>query len=434
MGSTRDLAKRLKELEEKISVCVRCGMCQSVCPLFDQTGKEADVARGKIALLNGLMENLFKDPAGVRQRLNRCLLCGTCADYCPSNVNALEIFITARGILSDFQALSRAKKILLKNMLANPRLFNRLTQWAAKFQHLMVKSRENPQGTSCARIMSPLLKDRHIIPLSDKPFHATAEEIRPDQPPSGIKVLFFTGCLIDKLMPHIAHDLVKVLSHHKIDVIIPENQGCCGIPALAAGDRQTFDRLVAHHLALFELTRYDYLVTACATCTATIRKLWPALYRHENVTMKTAVNDLAGKTMDINQFLVEAAGLESGGPLKGLDPVTYHDPCHLKKSLNVTSAPRQVIAAAGYPLMEMKDADKCCGMGGSFNLSHYDLSSRIGAIKAENILNTGCSTIATGCPACIVQISDMLSKAGSDIRVTHPIALYARSIEQNQAD
>jgi glycolate oxidase iron-sulfur subunit len=67
---------------------------------------------------------------------------------------------------------------------------------------------------------------------------------------SGLRVAFFTGCLIDKIFPNVAHASLKVLSHHKVGVVIPAGQGCCGIPALASGDRDSFTRLVDHNLAL----------------------------------------------------------------------------------------------------------------------------------------------------------------------------------------
>ncbi|MBG0780268.1 MAG: (Fe-S)-binding protein, partial [Desulfotignum balticum] len=92
MADMKELANLVKELEDQLVTCIRCGMCQSVCPLFEQTRKEADVARGKLALLTGLMENMFTDPDGVNERLNRCLLCGSCASNCPSGVNVVEIF------------------------------------------------------------------------------------------------------------------------------------------------------------------------------------------------------------------------------------------------------------------------------------------------------------------------------------------------------
>jgi len=86
-------------------------------------------------------------------------------------------------------------------------------------------------------------------------------------------------------------------------------------------------------------------------------------------------------------------------------------------------------AAKGVELKEMAEPDRCCGMGGSFNLYHYDISSKIGNIKQQNIESTGCHTVATSCPACMMQISDMLSKAKQNIYVKHPVELYAEGIK-----
>ncbi len=430
MATMKELASLVRELEDQMAVCMRCGMCQSVCPLFEQTRREADVARGKLALLNGLMDNLFSDPDGVNQRLNRCLLCGSCAANCPSGVNALEIFIKARAILTEYKGLSPAKRLIFKKMLASPKTFDSLVAWAQKFQGIFTSKDANAQGTSCARLVSPLLANRHFMPVASVPFHKCLPEQGLNQKGSGPRVALFTGCLVDKIFPSIGHALIKVFSHHNLGLTIPAGQGCCGIPALASGDRETFSRLVEHNLALFYDQDFDFLVTACATCTSTIKKLWPSIHKTASSGTREQLKRLSQKTLDINQFLVDYAHLDKApGRKETAEKVTYHDPCHLKKSLGVAQEPRQVITASGKELVEMEGSDKCCGMGGSFNLYHYDLSSAIGRLKEQNIQATGCTTIATGCPACMMQISDMLAKAGSGIKVRHPVELYADSLE-----
>lgn len=433
----KELATRLKELEDQLVVCIRCGMCQSVCPLFEQTRREADVARGKLALLDGLSKNLFTDPDGVNERLNKCLLCGSCAANCPSGVNVLEIFIKARAIIAEFKGLSPVKKLIFKKMLATPATFDQLTEWAGKFQGLFTKNEKNAQGTSCARLVSPLIHDRHVLPMAKKPFHSTGTVINSVPGKSGLKVAFFTGCIIDKVFPHIANDLIEVFNYHGVGTYIPKGQGCCGIPALASGDMATFERLVEYHISLFDKEKFDYLVTACATCTSTIKKLWPSIYGGKASGIREKIKLLSEKTLDINQFLVDKVKLchmgdtlstGNGGLVGDGELVTYHDPCHLKKSLGVASQPREMIMAAGKKLVEMEGSDKCCGMGGSFNLYHYDVSTKIGNLKQKNIADTGCTTVATGCPACMVQISDMLAKENLNIKVRHPIELYADSL------
>ena len=430
MANMNELATLVKELEEQLVTCIRCGMCQSVCPLFEQTRKEADVARGKLALLTGLMDNIFSDPDGVNERLNRCLLCGSCAANCPSGVNVLEIFIKARAILAEYKGLSPAKQLIFKKMLANPGTFDTLVAWAGKVQGLFTKPDDNAQGTSCARLVSPLLADRHFLPLAKTPFHKELPEEGLKRTGQKLKAAVFTGCLIDKVFPNIARSAIKVLDHHGVGLTIPAGQGCCGIPALASGDRETFTRLVDHNLALFRKERFDVLVTACATCTSTIKKLWPSVYKDADSGTEDQLEELAGKTMDINQFLVDKAAPELADAVSpsGSEIVTYHDPCHLKKSLGVAAQPRALLRASGRHLVEMAGSDKCCGMGGSFNVYHYDLSAAIGQIKQENIAATGAATLATGCPACMMQISDMLAKGKTGIRVRHPVELYAEHL------
>ncbi|MBF0230007.1 MAG: (Fe-S)-binding protein [Desulfamplus sp.] len=477
MVKMKELANRLKELEDQLVICIKCGMCQSVCPLFDRTRREADVARGKLALLDGLGKNLFTNPDGVNERLNRCLLCGSCAANCPSGVNVVEIFIKARAILAEFKGLSPAKKLIFQKMLSNPETFDKLTEWAGKFQNIFTKKDKNAQGTSCARVVSPLFGDRHFLPMSDKPFHSskpytknssniseestskttsipsftTSSIINTNAGKSGLKVAFFTGCIIDKIFPHIGQDVIDVFEFHGVGLYIPTGQGCCGIPALASGDMKSFEKLVEYHIKLFNEEKFDYLVTACATCTSTIKKLWSSIYKGNASRTREKIKELSHKTLDINQFLVNKVRLLSNdasfednaivknnavfkdnGKSKSIETVTYHDPCHLKKSLGVFKEPRILIKASGNKLVEMEGCDKCCGMGGSFNLYHYDISSEIGQIKSKNIADTNCSTVATGCPACMVQISDMLAKNNLDIKVCHPIELYAKTLRNKQ--
>jgi glycolate oxidase iron-sulfur subunit len=431
MPNIKTLTKLMRELENQLAVCMRCGMCQSVCPLFLETGLEADVARGKLALLDGLLQEMFKDPQGVYERLNRCLLCGSCAANCPSGVSVLEIFIKARAILTGFMGLSPAKKLILRGMLSHPEVFDRAAEWGSKFQKVFTKPANELIGTSCSRFVSPLLKDRHFMPLAPVPFHRIMPSLNTEKGGANLKVLFFVGCLIDKIFPQIAQDVLDVLNYHEVGIFMPQKQGCCGIPAISSGDLKTFNRLVRYHLEIFDTEKFDYLVTACATCTSTIKKIWPMMAGKASDSIKNSVTEIAERTLDISQFLVTKVGLKNN-TMANIDTavdVTFHDPCHLKKSLGVAAEPRALINANPvYRLKEMPEADWCCGLGGSFNLQYYKLSSNIGKLKRDNIKASGCSVVATGCPACMLQISDILSRFADEIVVKHPIEIYRKLI------
>jgi len=432
MSSMKALARLMKELDDQLVVCMRCGMCQAVCPLFAETGREADVARGKLALLDGLAQQLFQNPEGVQDRLTRCLLCGSCAANCPSGVKVLDIFIKARAILAGYMGLPPLKKAIFRGLLSKPDFFNTILAWGAKFQGIFVKPVDTLLGSSCSRFLSPLLRDRHFKPLAAVPWHRRVPSRNTNPGVAGLKVAFYVGCLIDKVFPQVGDAVLTILEHHGVGVYLPPNQGCCGIPALSSGDTKTFDTLVRHNLEFFNSEPFDYLVTACATCTSTIKKMWPLMSSEYSEAEKAQISALANKTLDISQFLVEKVGLEPGRSQDVTDkvPLTYHDPCHLKKSLGVAAQPRALIQAnPRYDFNEMAEADWCCGCGGSFNLQHYGVSASIGRRKRDNIAKSQCAVVATGCPACMLQLTDMLSQAGDPVQVKHAVEVYAELLK-----
>ena len=431
MHDMKRLAGLMKELEDQLVVCMRCGMCQAVCPVFAETGREADVARGKLALLDGLAQKMFKNPDGVNDRLMRCLLCGSCSANCPSGVKVLDIFLKARAILTGYMGLHPLKKAIFRGLLVRPEFFDSLLEWGARVQGIFVKPVDDLLGTSCGRLLSPL-KERHFKALAPVPFHQLVDPANTAPGTSGFKVAFFVGCVIDKVFPHIGEAVMQTMAHHGVGVYLPEEFACCGIPALSSGDTVAFSRLVRYNLKKFSGQPFDVLVTACATCASTIKKLWPLMGEGLSPEEREQVATIAGKTMEVSQFLVDQLGC--GRVAEGNDnekiSVTYHDPCHLKKSLGVAMQPRTLLQAnPGYCLKEMVEADRCCGSGGSFNLQHYDISAAIGKRKRDNIVQSGCEVVATSCPACMMQISDMLSQAGVRIQVKHVIELYAESLK-----
>jgi glycolate oxidase iron-sulfur subunit len=432
MSDMKQLAELIKQLEDQLVVCMRCGMCQAVCPVFAETGRESDVARGKLALLDGLVQEMFKDPKGVNDRLMRCLLCGSCSANCPSGVKVLDIFIKARAILTGYMGLHPLKKAIFRGMLVRPEFFDSLLEWGSKLQGILVKPADDLLGTSCGRLLSPL-GDRHFKALAPVAFHQAVKATNTHPGASGLKVAFFVGCVIDKVFPSIGDAVLRTMEHHGVGLFLPEEFACCGIPALSSGDTAAFNKLVGYNLERFAAQPFDYLVTACATCASTIKKLWPLMARELAPAAQEQVTAMAAKTMEISQFLVDQVGVgqvDSARDDRSLS-VTYHDPCHLKKSLGVAAQPRTLLQAnPAYRFKEMMEADRCCGMGGSFNLQHYDISAAIGKRKRENIVQSGCEVVATSCPACMLQISDMLSQAGDRIRVKHAIELYADSLKQ----
>jgi glycolate oxidase iron-sulfur subunit len=408
---------------------MRCGFCLAVCPVYGATMREADVTRGKIALLENLARHMINDAGAVNEKLNRCLLCGSCQTNCPSGVKIMDIFLRARAIVTGYRGLSAMKKLIFRGLLVRPKLFNALLTLSGKMQGLFLKEVSSTLGTCRAPLLSSLIGDRHFPALAREPFHASTPSLDEKAGASGLRVALFPGCVSDKLFPGVSEATVKVLRKHGVGIFLPENQACCGIPALSSGDRQSYDSLVRQNLKLFEGGGFDYLVTPCATCAATIKEFWPKLMEGYTPAERGQIEKLREKCMDITAFLADVLKVEAKAAPASGKTVTYHDSCHLKKSLGVSAQPRAILQSLpGYRFVEMPEADRCCGSGGSFTLTHYDLSKDIGQRKRDNIASVKPDTVAMACPACMMQVMDMLSRNGDAIPVRHVIEMYADSL------
>ncbi len=423
MADIKQLARMLQELDDLLTRCMRCGMCQAQCPVFARSGKETDVTRGKLALISGLSHEMLKDPKQVQDNLNRCLLCGTCEANCPSGVKVTDIFLKARAILNGYLGLSATQRLIFRRLLTRPKLMNALLSMSSAFQGVFSKDADQIIGTSCARFNAPLIRDRHFKKLSGKPLHRQVPSLDTPAGSSGIKVAFFPGCVTDKVFPDVGLAALKILKHHQVGVYMPASQSCCGIPALSSGESDAFSTLVRQNVELFSAGKWDYLLTPCATCTATMRKLWPEYHKG---SLGRVITD---NILDVSQFMVDVLGVKPRASDDHKTPVAYHDPCHLRNSLKVTAQPRAVLEAGGkYSVAEIPGGASCCGSGGSFNIKHYQLSQEIGQQKAQNIKASEAEMTATSCPACMLQLADMLSKEKASMPVKHVLELYAESL------
>ncbi|MDR1577220.1 MAG: (Fe-S)-binding protein [Deltaproteobacteria bacterium] len=430
-ASFSELSQLLMSLDNLLVSCMRCGLCQAVCPVYGSTFREADVTRGKISLLENLAHETIKDAKSVNERLNRCLLCGSCQANCPSGVNVMEIFIKARSFVAAYLGLSFVKKLIFRRLLTHPRLFNLATNLSGFFQKPFLKRVNATVGSYRAPLLTPFLGNRHVPSFPGHSFTGRRGALNKPAGQSKLKVALFPGCVPDKLFDRLSEATLKILDFHGVGVFTPNDLVCCGIPALASGDSQGFLGLTGQNLTSLSRSSFDYLVTPCATCAANIKENWPRFMDRYLDWEKKLVVGLSPKTMDITQFLVSILKVDftPATTKAGAQVVTYHDSCHLKKSLGVSAQPRAIIKSLpDYRLVEMPEADRCCGHGGSFNLFHYDLSREIGQRKRANIVSVKPSLVATGCPACMTQLMDMLSQNNDQIAVKHVVELYADSL------
>jgi glycolate oxidase iron-sulfur subunit len=241
------------------------------------------------------------------------------------------------------------------------------------------------------------------------------------------------GCGANYLFPEAASALVRILEKMGTEIVIPKEQVCCGLPAYVSGDTDTARALAKRNIDLFSSLDLDAVLTVCASCGSHISHL-ETLFEDDPVWRDRA-RAVAQKHKDAMLFLEEDLGfsahLESRGTAEGSHGapshrITYHDPCHLRIGQGVTDAPRKLIEALpGADFVEAPHSGRCCGHGGDFNLSHFDLSMDILDRRMKDLCKAKPHTIVTGCTGCLLQLAEGVSRKGLEgkVRVCHPLVL-----------
>jgi glycolate oxidase iron-sulfur subunit len=405
--------KSLRDFEKEIRECVKCGVCQAHCPAYIANRREGAVARGKIALAAALLGGEIDLEERLRQDIGMCLMCASCVAKCPNKVPTHEIVGAIRREITDNQGLSLIGKGV-STLLGSSVLMKTVTKGGALLSSLFLK--KIPE-TSGLRLRFPAGQDRTLPKpafrnLFDRlPEYIEGEEGKP-------VVGFFAGCAITYLYPEIGAAMVRLLQRMGCSVSLPREQKCCGIPALSLGNGSMVEELASANIQAFAARRVEYIVTACASCNAGIG----AYYR----SMKADYGDFTGKVVDFNVFLKKQGLLDRLAAMEKWQDrvrVTYHDPCHLK-SQRITEEPRDLLKALpNVDFVEMENADACCGLGGTFSVSHYACSKAIGARKIPGLTDSSATLVATACPGCILQLQDSINLAGLQIKAVHLLEL-----------
>jgi glycolate oxidase iron-sulfur subunit len=416
----------LERVEQELKKCVKCGACRAHCPAFATFGKEPAVARGKIALAQHLLKGDIELDDATYSAMSKCLLCGSCVEKCPNNVPTDEIVMVAREALSNQRGLTTFHSAVGR-VIAN----RSLMKFGAAAARILgpLFFRKVPE-TSGLRLRFPLPfvgGKRHIPPLAKKPFLERHPEVIPGEPGKP-RIVYFVGCMTNFCYPQVGEAALALFRHLGCTVIIPKNQQCCGLPGMSGGDLDTVRELAEANLAALEKYEADYIMTACATCGGALHKFYPNLIGKRHPALAARLKAVADKTVDAAQLL-HKLGLKPEETGAGNEVrITYHDPCHLRTRA-ITSQPRELLrGASGIELAEMEGADKCCGLGGTFNVYHYESSLAINKMKSAAIIKTGAQAVATGCPGCMMQLSDGLKQHGSSVQVVHTLQVLARRL------
>ena len=232
------------------------------------------------------------------------------------------------------------------------------------------------------------------------------------------------GCVMDQWFGDVHLATIELLTRAGCDVVVPPAQTCCG--ALAAHDGWADEARDMAAANVAALDGADLVVVNAAGCSAHMKE-----YGHwsENGA------DLAAKVVDATEAVAAAI---ADGRLPRLERngrrVAVQDPCHLRHVQRIIDQPRDILAAAGFDVVEIDPAGQCCGAAGLYSLLEPEMSGRLGRAKAEQIRAAEAAVVSSANPGCEIQLRAHLASPGVPVRIAHPLELYWEMLAGQPAD
>ncbi len=240
-----------------------------------------------------------------------------------------------------------------------------------------------------------------------------------------VRASVFTTCLVDALYPSVGDACVTLFTRLGVGVDLPR-QTCCGQMHLNTGYRSMALALVRNHVRAFASS--EYVVGLSASCVGSVRHQYEAVAKASgDEELIEGVADLREKTYEVSEFLVDVLGVSDVGAYFP-HRVTYHPTCHSLRVLRLGDRPRTLLeCVGGIQLVELSDADECCGFGGTFSVKNADVSGAMLADKLLSVRLTGADVLTAADSSCLMHIGGGLSLAGDDVRPLHLVEILASS-------
>ena len=248
---------------------------------------------------------------------------------------------------------------------------------------------------------------------------------------AGRSVSLFVTCIVDTMYPQIGEAGVEVLERLGIDVRFPADQTCCCQPAFNSGHWDEARIVAGRNLEV--LRGQGDVVLPSGSCTTMLRHFYGELF-HDNPDLLAAAQDLAGRSYEFTEYLVDVLGVTDVGAYFPAS-ITVHDACHGLRGLGIQEQPRALLGnVAGARITELPGADECCGFGGLFAVKLSHISEAMLQRKVDRIETTG-ADVAVMCDAsCMTQINGRLSRQGSRCRAMHIAEVLASTPDETGND
>ncbi len=367
--------QKLEDFKCEINKCSKCGLCQSVCPIYKLTGNDCAVSRGKFVMLEGVLKGDLKLNQNINKYLDLCLKCNKCSDFCPSAIDVCKIF-------------EIAKYEYVKN-----------TFWG-KFVFFLESKFVFGIFLKIGKFLKKITQSIHHTNVEKG---VTEQQVRGEN----LKLLYFKGC-VNNIFPQADRFLHRLFDNSNVE-IIEKDFDCCGLPFLSSGNLDRFEEVKKHNLALMDCD-FDYILTDCASCESTLKKYFQptendvglenptcnlSLRADNEILCSGAQNDDV-KFINLGELIAQQdIKFKFKKPIK----VTFHKPCHLE---NDDFWQKILTNCENVEYVKMQDYDECCGFSGEFTIKNFKIATQLMKQKAQNAVATGADYVVTTCPACVI--------------------------------
>lgn len=374
--------KKIEEYKDDVYTCTKCGLCQSICPVYKQTKNECALSKGQFILLNGVLNKEIEFTKRVSMNLDYCLNCNLCNEYCPSGIDAESIIIAAREKSFELGHVSFLKRFAS-------------TVFSSNFNLSILSFFIN-----IYRFFIPVFRLFEFISpvfIANRFLQKTVEAPKNLNISKTSKIVYFQGCINRYFNDSTTNAVLKTLKDYNLNI---PDFSCCGAPAKSIGDIKTYNKLMKKNLKLVKDA--DVVLFDCATC----------LHVFDNYE---TTDILKQKFVHINEFIVR----ENIETPRTKDKVTYHLPCHLH------SDNTEVLLDRNFDYKEVEN-HSCCGASGLFCATQSDISKGISKTNMKNLLKTNTDVILTDCPSCKIGLLQGLKELKQDKPVYQTVEFLAK--------
>ncbi|MFW9783031.1 MAG: (Fe-S)-binding protein [Candidatus Heimdallarchaeota archaeon] len=392
--------KHLKEEWKAIFSCMGCGDCgfairpavgrYLTCPVKEakeEEGFELYFSRGRMNVLKSILQGQIPLSKELAEWVYQCSECKNCSEVCHMSQNEYVILPTCNWI-DHVRVWEALRKDLVEAGFAP------LERHSELLEYMNNDQMKNPYGED---------REKKFEWVSQFPQIKEAGEL-----------MFFGGCTIPLRQLSTLKNMMTVLKAAGKDVAISRDEWCCGSIALRIGDEKSLSEIVRHNIDVFRNKGAKVLFTACAGCYRTWKKDYPELIGEELPFEVKHITEILIELLTNNEIEFKPEQIEK---IK----VTYHDPCHLGRHMNLYDIPRDIIQKIpGIELIEMKRNRKdawCCGAGGGVKSQFSDLAVTISLERIQEAIETGAEILLTSCPFCVDNLNDALKLMDQQIKM-----------------